>query len=713
MPSHKRRFYAAAPVALAPYLLAELTDLGASKARIQGAGVAFEGAIEVAYRACLWSRVASRVLLELARFPAVDGDALYTGARRIQWHALMDLDTRFAIAASTQNARITHSHFAALRLKDALVDHFRERFAKRPTVDVRQPDLRFDLHLRGGEARVSLDLSGQPLHQRGYRQQGGRAPLRETLAAGLLYFANWPQRAKHGQALIDPMCGSGTVLIEAALMAAHRAPGLTRTRFGFEAWREHDETLWQKLLSQARQRSARDTPRRSPIMGFDIDPQSIEFARANAERASVSEWLTFEQQALDDTPHLAVHNAVVVCNPPYGQRLATANEDYASVVREHYPTSDVIVLQANQQANEVHVDDTNEHHESTSREVFNGAIPCRMRWFKPIDDEAPNRPVDTGALTNRLRKRFQHLQRWARRNQVHCWRLYDADLPEFSFAADIYTSTQQWLHVAEYAPPTDISPSLSRRRLEAAMDVLEKVTQIERERIVIKRRQRQRFKQQYQAQSQATRSSHQPIVVEEDGCRVEVDLHRYIDTGLFLDHRPTRRWIRQHAPGKRFLNLFAYTAVASVQAAAGGARSSLSLDLSPHYTKWGCHNLAMNGFQPPQHRCMQVDCLRWLEQPNDAEKFDLIFLDPPTFSNSKRMNKTLDVQRDHVRLIEQAMTRLDDGGTLIFSCNRRGFKLDANALAHFRITDVTARSLDVDFSRQRPPHYCYHMQRID
>jgi 23S rRNA (guanine2445-N2)-methyltransferase / 23S rRNA (guanine2069-N7)-methyltransferase len=694
------KLYASAPAPLCPYLRDELHDLGADGIAVRGAGVEFTGNLALAYRCCLWSRVASRVLLELRRFSAPDADALYQGARAEHWNRHLDPTHTIAVDCTTRRARIGHSHFAALRVKDAIADWFIQHEGARPSVDVRAPDLRFHLHLRGGEARLYLDLAGSGLHRRGYRHASTPAPLRETLAAGLLYFAGWPGLRAQGLPLLDPMCGAGTLLIEAAMMAGDIAPGLAREEFGFLRWRQHDEALWQELREQAMRRRDEGVTRLPSITGRDVDAGALAVARENISRIGLQGQIGLEEADVcrrNDDPG----PGLLVCNPPYGERLVERDPDWRQAIEEGFPGWHVAMLLPQSQPPLRGVG-------ARRSAVRNGPLECRFDYAEHARASVAT-ALDAPALRNRLRKRQTHLTRWARRKAVHCYRLYDADLPEFALAVDRYESDQPWLHVAEYQAPDHVDPVLARRRVETAIEALVDCTGIPRSRVVLKRRWRQRGGTQYQRMSD--RGCY--LEVMEGPARLLVNLEGFLDTGLFLDHRPVRRWIGEHAGGARFLNLFAYTASASVHAALGGAVSTLSLDLSHTYCEWARRNLALNGFHEPAHRVAECDCIAWLRETRREAPFDLIFMDPPTFSNSARMQGTLDIKRDHVRLIEDASVLLAPGGALLFSCNRRGFRLDRDRLAGLVVEDITAASIDEDFRREPPPHRCYRIRRGD
>ncbi len=319
-----RGFFASCPKGLEYLLVDELKSLGASDVHEALAGVYFHGELESGYRACLWSRLASRIFMPIAEFDVEDGDQLYQGAKAIAWSEHLAIETTFAIDAVGSTRGVTHTQYAALRVKDAIVDQFRESSGERPDIDTEHPDLRINIALRRGKAIVSIDLSGAPLHQRGYRMGTGLAPLKENLAVAMLLRAGWPAIYTAGGGLVDPLCGSGTLVIEAALMMADVAPGLRRERFGFEGWRGHDAALWKMLHDEAQTRATAGLQQlRSVFFGFDQDARVLNEAKGNAQHALLSGFMQFGRQSLEHLhrPHELDTPGLVICNPPYGERL--------------------------------------------------------------------------------------------------------------------------------------------------------------------------------------------------------------------------------------------------------------------------------------------------------------------------------------------------------------------------------------------------------
>jgi 23S rRNA (guanine2445-N2)-methyltransferase / 23S rRNA (guanine2069-N7)-methyltransferase len=311
-------FFATAALGMEELLLGELQGLGASRIEQKKGGVAFCGSLEIGYRACLWSRVASRVLLPLASFPAPDPDRLYGGVRKIHWTDHLTAQNTLAVDFKSSHSQITHTHFGALKVKDAIVDQFRSVQGIRPSVNPVRPDVRIHVYLHQDIATISLDLSGDSLHRRGYREEGSKAPLKENLAAAILKLAGWP--ASEDSAFLDPMCGSGTLAIEAAYMAANKAPGVGRDYFGFLGWQGHVPALWKRLIQEAEEVEIRDKKKLPKIVGYDEDFRTVRTALGNIEKAGFHGKIHIEKRSLSACERIA-GQGILVTNPPYGERL--------------------------------------------------------------------------------------------------------------------------------------------------------------------------------------------------------------------------------------------------------------------------------------------------------------------------------------------------------------------------------------------------------
>lgn len=740
-----RQFLASVPRGLADLLARELATLGAADVRERTTGVAFSGTLETAYRACLESRLANRVFLEIARFEAASAEGFYSAARELDWSQHLGPGATLACDFSGKHPTITHSHFGALKLKDAIVDSLRELSGARPDIVLDKPSVRVHAHAHGAQITLSIDLSGESLHRRGYRGAAGEAPLKENVAAGMLVRAGWPGLAAAGAEFLDPMCGSGTLVIEAALLAAQCAPALRREYFGFLGWRGHDAQLWQRLRADAKARCLADAQPTIVIRGNDRDPVAIRDARANAQRAGIASWVQFEVRPLANAAPARRSDSdsadgesqpdspgLLCTNPPYGVRLEdldaarAVHRELGEVLRARFQGWHAAVLTgAPQLGMELGIRAARTH------TLWNGAIECRLlrmtveaaslrRPGSLAREDAPPLRDTPGArmFANRLAKNLKRLRSWADKAGVSCYRLYDADMPEYAFAIDIYRTVEPdetWAYVQEYAPPAEIEVEAVRRRRGEALAVLPDVLGVPPERIKVRTRRRTARGEQYDKLGNRS-DSH---VVLEGGLQFIVNFDDYLDTGLFLDHRITRARLREAAAGKRFLNLFAYTGTATIYAAAGGAAATTSIDMSRTYLEWAQRNLARNigaSRESPaargHHEFVQADCLEWLREDARAnERYDLIFLDPPTFSNSKRMEGVLDIERDHTGLIDACVRLLAPGGLLVFSTNAQRFRLDPALAQRHAVRDVSAATLPRDFERNPRIHKCFEFRR--
>ena len=714
MNDNVRYWVATAPVGAASVLAEELAQFGAEDIRERSHDVKFQGTLEVGYRTCLWSRTATRVLLSLGSIDATSSKGVYEAVKRIDWRQHIAPGATLACDCSGGNESIRHTIYGSQLLKDAVCDNLRDSTGERPNIKPERPDVLLHLHVEGPMALVSLDFSGESLHRRGYRSEGGRAPLKENVAAAVLLRAGWAQIAEQGGMLLDPMCGSGTFLTEGALIAADAAPALDREYFGFLNWHGHDAALWARLRAEALARRSARAARRC-ILGSDIDSEAVRMAIANAAHAGVADWLLVEKRALSEVPRPEGDTGLVVANPPYGVRIGAESglpelySELGRVLRDRFQGWQAAILTGNPPlARNLGI------YAKRTHRVFNGTIECRLLRFD-LDAASAQRPAEEvradwssrpGAqmFANRLRKNLQRLDPWAEREHIDCFRVYDADMPEYAFAIDLYGRESRHVYVQEYAAPKSVNQESARERRREALAVLPEVLSVPLPQVHTRMRKPQKGAEQYEKRGSAAERH----AVQEGGLKFWVNFRDYLDTGLFLDHRIVRGMLRAWAKDADFLNLFCYTGSATVYAAAGGARSTTGVDLSNTYLDWAHENLLLNGFRGNNHELYRADCLAWLEEqePRSA-RFDLIFLDPPTFSNSKRMEGVLDVQRDHVGMIRRALKLLRPAGRLVFSTNYTRFKLDAEALSDLAIEDISPSTVPKDFERHARIHKCF------
>ena len=710
--------------------------------------VRFGGGLADGYRACLWSRVASRVLRPIGVAEASSPEALYESVRQIAWLDHLGPEQTLAVECvgrgpvrvdeGAAGGRPDSPRYLALKVKDAIVDRLRDETGARPSVDTRHPDVRVHVHLEGGAATVAVDLSGGALHERGYRPRGAAAPLRETLAAAVVRLSGWVEpgrgeRAGRGDAwpgapLIDPMCGTGTLLVEAAWMAIDRASGLLHARrlLRGSGWRGHDRALLEDLTreAEARERAGRARAAEAGVRlyGFDASGEAVAFARESVARAGVEGFVALARRDVSQLePPPGVARSVLVVNPPYGERLgevetlAPLYQTLGDVLKRRFGGSRAYVL-----VGEPALQKRLELRPSRKVPLWNGPIECRLLELPLTAPRAPVTAAGTSAdgepsegagpgwrkpspeaeaFVNRLRKNRKRLAKWARRAGVECYRVYDADIPEYNVAIDLYGERAL---VQEYHRPRSVDPEVAHRRLQDVRLTVPDVLGVDPDRVALRVRRRQRDGGQYERGDASDR-----FVVHEGGHRFWVDLERYLDTGLFPDHRLLRAAIEREAQGKRFLNLFAYTCTASVYAAKGGAAQTVSVDLSSTYLDWGADNFRLNDLPEGPHRLERADCLRW--SPPRGERYDLILLNPPSYSRSKGMEGDFDLCRDHAPLLRRVAGWLAPNGALRFSTHARGFELDRDALGGLHVEDTSAETVPEDY--RRSPHHSFLVRR--
>ncbi|MEG2850673.1 MAG: bifunctional 23S rRNA (guanine(2069)-N(7))-methyltransferase RlmK/23S rRNA (guanine(2445)-N(2))-methyltransferase RlmL [Raoultibacter sp.] len=731
-------FFATCPFGFEAQLAQELKNLKAKRVRPLSGGVAFFGTLEVAYRACLWSRSASRVLLILSRFACADADDLYAGVKELAWDQHIGPAATISVRARGTNDALRNTQFVGVKVKDAVCDALREARGARPDVQADRPDVVIDIAVRGEKATLALDLSGESLHRRGYREAGvqGVAPLKEALAAAILLKMGWSGSVADNETFLDPMCGSGTLCIEAAMIAANQAPGLLRDYWGFTGWLGHDPQLWDAVVAAADDALEAGLAAMPRIVGSDNDPEAIALARANAKRVGLANYIEFSVGDVSEMGRFVRDSAqsfVVATNPPYAHRLDTE----AQLPQLYAAFSEgLAAMPAGSRCAvitpDTSIDDSLGLVPQDTCELFNGPIETSLRLYAlvPVSHETVSvatlpegRVIQVAVIEKnsdqfaaRLRKVAKERMKWARKNKVACYRIYDADLPDYSVSIDLYHGTgyhkgEVFMVIAEYAPPAEIDEERARKRYSDVLLLAPLVVGVDPAHVFSKTRRREKGGSQYahaRNKSFVTRTT-------EAGFVFEVDLNGYLDTGIFLDHRMTRCLVGSLAHDTRFLNLFAYTGTATVHAAGGWALETTTVDLSQTYLEWAQRNMEINRFTGDAHRFIKADVSTWVtEERRSGRSYDLIFVDPPTFSNSKSMGSvTWSVQRDHAELLIGVSRLLEEGGVAIFSCNLRNFKPDYEKLERYGVAlkDITATTIPHDFERNPRIHKCYFLWR--
>lgn len=731
-------------------LQTELTSFGIASEIKSTGRLAVTGTLRDLYTICLWSRVASRVLMLIKRKNINTeydvAEQLYGLAKSVDWTEQFKLEQTFAIRLSVDKRVAVSQQFAMLRIKDAIADTFNEVYDSRPNVDSKNPDFSVFATVNDKQAELYLDLSGTSLHRRGYRVAMTEAPLKENLAAALLYSAGWHKKNEEGNAplynaLIDPMCGSGTFIIEALLMHCDYAVGIDKAanQFGFYQWQHHDDALWQQMIddAQTRFRDALAITNEQPdtlplILGFDADSGAILATEKNLIAAGLQDLLPLldlETRALNQLSSVLkplvddgrLSNPLVITNPPYGERLGDEEmikplyHALGLILQDSFAGIDIDPMVGILAANVEQVDILPIKEPKTLR-CHNGAITVYFRYGTLIAGQTGNLvsrfekreiEVEEGQdFINRLQKNLAKLKKLAKKDTVSNLRVYNADLPDFKVAVDLYGD---YVHVQEYAPPKTIPPETAKKRFNLALMGIREVFGINREQIFIKTRARQSGNDQYSKQGN-TEKRGKFYVAREDGAYFYVNFTDYLDTGLFIDHRNMRARIKDNSRNKSVLNLFAYTCTASVHAALAGAKKVTSVDLSQNYLDWGKQNFVLNGLDVSRNKYQFVaaDIFEWIK--DNTEQFDIIFIDPPTFSNSKKFQGTFDVQRDHSALINRAMNRLTSDGVLYFSNNFTRFELDEQLTERYDIVDITQKTIGFDFDVKKPIHQSFEIR---
>lgn len=696
-------FFAAAPKGFEYSLAQELIEFGATEVKESVAGVYFTAPLALAYRITLWTRLASRIVLVIYKGSCESAEQLYNAAYCVDWPAHFSNKCTFSIDFHGTGGFINNTQFGALKIKDAVVDRFRDDDIERPNVSRVDADFKIDAHFRNGVITIAINFSGPSLHQRGYRSTTGEAPLKENLAANMLVRSGWQAAPS---TLLDPFCGSGTVLIEAALMAADIAPGLQRSRFGFEHWRRHDKAVWQNVVEEAKARASVGLERCGiKFYGSDIDAHLIAIAKRNAENAGVLQLIDFKvADALTIEPPAAT--GYLITNPPYGERLGNVSE----LLQLYYQLGDKFKKEFGgwkvaMLCSDIELISSLKLKADKQMKMFNGALECVFNIYTlhanstrrdtPVLPDGVDIADIAPAFANRIKKNAKLLEKWAQKEGIDSYRIYDADIPEYNVAVDKYLD---YVIIQEYMAPATIPEAVTKRRLSDVLLALPSAIGINPNKMIMKTRERQKGASQYQKLDERKLE----LITTEYGAKFKLNLTGYLDTGLFLDHRLTRRLVGQKSKGRRVLNLFSYTGSASVHAALGGAKSVTTVDMSNTYITWAKDNFALNGLQGKQYEFVQSDCMQWIR--DCREQYDLIFIDPPTFSNSKRMEDSFDVQRDHVNLLASLVKLLSPTGELVFSNNKRKFKMDIETLTkmNIKVTNIDDITLPMDYKRN--PH---------
>ena len=753
--SQELEFFATCPKGFEKLLAQELDGLRIKKVRPLGGQVAFYGSLADAYRVCLWSRLTSRVILVLDRVGAATSDALYEDLSHIAWEDHIGPHATIAVSAHGTNDQLRNTNFIAVRTKDAIVDRLAAKRGSRPMVNTLAPDVTIVVRVSRNRATVGIDLAGEALFKRSLT--GGRgparefAPLRLDYAAALLYLqaqtaASAPLFSPDAPlpALLFP--GAGALAQEAAGMALDVAPGILRARWGMTGWAGHDDDAWQDLLAEADERAEKGQERQVTLYAADPRPKSKEAVlytlRAGGLKADV------QFLAASELLKHAEHFTGIVAD------LSWTKEE-PTLQGSAYSTLGLFAGQASTLlTSDTNTDTVLRATPSQTLSVYVGNSIATMRCYPAAiaekveagasdalasNSESTSVPAGPTVMVNnqpvsvlvpasdqfaaRLAKVAKQRAKWARKNDVSCYRVYDADLPDYAVSIDIYkgaTKPTTWLQISEYTASKEIDPDLAKRRLLDVLALAPRILGVPSSNVNLRTRTRAKGGSQYSDEgSAADNSRKEMLLIDEGGLLFEVNFASRLDCGIFLDHRDTRAEIRElmksAGPAKSFLNLFAYTGTATCYAADGGALHSTTVDLSKPSLEWAKRNMKRNGFDEEEHEFVQADVLSWItEMRHTKNRWNVIFCDVPTFSNSSRMRQSsFDVQRDHAELIIGISRLLTRGGVAIFSCNLRTFKPDFEKIqrAGVIIEDITSETIPEDFSRNQKIHHAYKISR--
>lgn len=753
--SQELEFFATCPKGFEKLLSQELESLHIKKVRPLGGQVAFYGLLADAYRVCLWSRLASRVILVLDRIEAATSDTLYEELSHLAWEDHIGPRATIAVNAHGTNDQLRNTNFIAVRTKDAIVDRLAAKRGSRPMVNTLAPDVTIVVRISRNRATVGIDLAGEALFKRSLT--GGRgparkfAPLRLDYAAALLYLQAQTATSASGfspdallPALLFP--GAGALAQEAAGMALDVAPGILRTRWGMTGWAGHNDDVWQDLLAEADERAEKGQERQITLYAADSRPTAKEAVLYTLRAGSLKADVQF--LAASELLKHAEHFTGVVADLSWtkeeptlqGSAYATLGlfAGQASTLLTSDTNTDTVLRATPAQTLSVYVGNSiatiRSYPAANAEGIDGGTTNVSVSSSEPTSVPAGptvmvnNQPVSvlvpaSDQFAARLTKVAKQRAKWARKNDVSCYRVYDADLPDYAVSIDIYkgaTKPTTWLQISEYAASKEIGPDLAKRRLLDVLALAPRILGVPSSNVNLRTRTRAKGGSQYSNEGSATDNSRKEmLLIDEGGLLFEINFASRLDCGIFLDHRDTRAEIRElmkrAGTAKSFLNLFAYTGTATCYAADGGALHSTTVDLSKPSLEWAKRNMKRNGFGGEEHEFVQADVLSWItEMRHTKNRWNVIFCDVPTFSNSSRMKQSsFDVQRDHAELIIGISRLLTHGGVAIFSCNLRTFKPDIEKIerAGVVIEDITSKTIPEDFSRNQKIHHAYKISR--
>ncbi len=701
--------YASCPKHIELLLKDELIELGATDVAEKLSGVVFFATSEVLMKSLLWSRLANRILVMINQIKVETSDELYDAIYKTSWlEQVNKVPNTLAINFKGVNKELRNTQYSSQVVKDAICDRIRETNQTRPDIVKSNADLSVSVVLKQGQILVYQDVSGRSLHLRGYRQTLTKAPLKENLAAAVLIRANWPKLSKLGYNLVDPMCGSGTFLTEGYLMACDIAPGLTNPNYSVETWRYFDQDKWNAILFEAKSRMIAGIDNfKGQIIGADHHKDSVKITEEHAFQLNAEDKIQCQYKNFDNF-NIPANNNLIVCNPPYGVRLkknvdSTWRQLGEWMANKALDSKAAIMTYAKNQGFMLGFRATK------SWKLMNGDLAITLITFdiggttklNAPEGQKHALPETAQMVANRIKKNMAKLKKWIAKENINAYRVYDADIPEYAVAIDVYN---EHINIQEYKAPNTIPEKKTKKRLDDAVLGAQVALNVKNDKVHIKTRQKQSNNNQYEKRV----VDGDNIIVHEHGRKYIVNLEKYLDTGLFIDHRWIRNYIEENSKDKAFLNLFSYTSSVTVAAALGGASKTTSVDSSKTYLAWAKDNYRINKMDIYNHKLIRSDVLEYISSCN--HKFDLIFVDPPTYSNSHSRETDWDVQRDHKQLLLACKRLLNAGGEIIFSNNYRKFQLDEDLSHYFSVTDFTYKSISPDFQKSKIKRVCYQLK---
>lgn len=678
----------------------ELLFLGAKNLKTTKGGIYYQGEDIILYNSLLWSRIATKIFLCIKKINIKNSNDLNTDICKINWTKILILGKSFSITYKYINNSTPNNLLTSLKIKEIIFDQFYQKYYTYPQVKIVNPDLLIVVFLSKNIMHIMLDISGDELYKRGYRQFSKITSIQENLSAAIILNSGW----KKNTPLIDPMCRSGTLVIEAAMISSDKAPGLDRKKWGFESWKGYRKNVWNKVLQEAKKRFEIGIKKcfTNYHVGYDYDENVIQIAQKNAIKANLEKIIHFSKCNLNNlnNPYNENKTGTIIIYPPYRSKNNTESKlislyiQLGFVSKKYFKNWKLAVLSSSKFL--LNFLQMKSYEKIFFKKKLSEYILEKYEIFSNIFNDQNH----VEEYQNRLKKNIIKLQKWNDYKKIECFRVYDADLPNYKIIVDVY---KNWIVIQEYQAPKIINSQKAHNRLCSAIFYSKEILSIPINNIIIKVRKKQKNNQQYQKLFEHNNF----FIVKEYHTKLLVNLFDYLDTGLFLENRLVRKLLGNMSKGKDFLNLFSYTGTASVYAGLGKAKSTTTIDISNTYIKWSMRNMCINNLTGDQHIFIQQDCLKWIVSTN--KKFDLIFFNPPNFSNSKRMEKHFELKKDYINILKNIKKILRKNGNIIFSSSVNNFEVNIHDIKKINLyaKKITNLVKSKDFSKKN-----YHSWNI-